>query len=478
MPKQTTTDDACKRCDCDEAKWPKCAHPWYLPKFRYGGKSYAPNLTRYAIDVLGRDALDTKTEADALADAVRVAIRAGTYLSAKTKKNTIAALTDEAERVLMAAAIAEFGDAVIDADADKRKQQKARDRSCLATLAAFKTKRGLIGALPVDAVTADDLVAFRRSDAIAPLANSSWAKYRTVLGQFFTWAKSKSKRYTKETPFEALSPHEKKALKRGRSTPRRRRISESEEAALLRMAGRSHLDAAAERLQAIIVAAIETAMRLGELLALQWGDVDLTNRAIYVRAEEEGASKTARSRMVPMSDTLFELLTAMITDPNGERFGRRAYVFGDAVGGRVTKIRKAWITCVLRAHNHTPTWKRTALAPVSAAKLREIDLHFHDLRHEGASRWLESGVWTLEEIRQALGHATIAQTATYLHCDGDSPKRAMQRYNEQRKQQAKTAAVAAAAAPKPSRDVHKLSTNGPHDDQHVSGPRLVKSDKS
>ena len=53
------------------------------------------------------------------------------------------------------------------------------------------------------------------------------------------------------------------------------------------------------------------------------------------------------------------------------------------------------------------------LTAASRATLATIDLHFHDLRREAGSRWLEGGV-PLHTIRDWLGHTSIAQTSTYL----------------------------------------------------------------
>jgi hypothetical protein len=53
-------------------------------------------------------------------------------------------------------------------------------------------------------------------------------------------------------------------------------------------------------------------------------------------------------------------------------------------------IEKAWETCVLKAHGCDPKWSRkgnsNALSSQSRGELRRIDLHFHDLRHEGGTR--------------------------------------------------------------------------------------------
>src|SRR5262249_14119581 len=95
-----------------------------------------------------------------------------------------------------------------------------------------------------------------------------------------------------------------------------------------------------------------------------------------------------------------------------------AYVFGDAIDGKVTLPRQAWETAVLNAHGHTPEWTRKhGLAPETRAALAAIDLRFHDLRYEAASRLLEAG-WRLHPIQRMTGHTSLAQTAEYLDIAG------------------------------------------------------------
>ena len=57
----------------------------------------------------------------------------------------------------------------------------------------------------------------------------------------------------------------------------------------------------------------------------------------------------------------------------------------------------------------TKSWK---VNPSDA--YRTIDLHFHDLRHEAGSRWLEQGL-PLHHVKELLGHASISTTDTYLN---------------------------------------------------------------
>jgi hypothetical protein len=48
----------------------------------------------------------------------------------------------------------------------------------------------------------------------------------------------------------------------------------------------------------------------------------------------------------------------------------------------------AWETAILVAHGHEPEYVGSAPSVTSRARLREIDLHFDDLRHEAGSRCL------------------------------------------------------------------------------------------
>jgi integrase len=136
-------------------------------------------------------------------------------------------------------------------------------------------------------------------------------------------------------------------------------------------------------------------------------------------------TKTRRDRKIPISPTLREVLTPRqygTTDgPNPQRFqfGPEHFVFGDEIGQQIADIKTAWQNAVLKTHGVMP--ERTATGGLSAekrAKLDEIDLHFHDLRHEAGSRKLESG-WPLHAVSAFLGHASIATTARYLNVKDD-----------------------------------------------------------
>jgi site-specific recombinase XerD len=68
---------------------------------------------------------------------------------------------------------------------------------------------------------------------------------------------------------------------------------------------------------------------------------------------------------------------------------------------------------VLKAHGFKVERTRGKLSAENRAKLAEIDLNFHDLRHEAGSRKLEAG-WPLHAVSAWLGHTKLETTAKYL----------------------------------------------------------------
>ncbi len=134
------------------------------------------------------------------------------------------------------------------------------------------------------------------------------------------------------------------------------------------------------------------------------------------------------------------------TGPDGEPHPPTAYVFGNEAGESVKTFKRAWEAAVLRSHGQKPeyivktesrpdgtTQKRftRVLTPECRARLRAIDLHFHDLRREAGSRWLDGGV-PLHTIRDWLGHANISQTSTYLESTFATQHEAMRAFEERR----------------------------------------------
>ena len=103
-------------------------------------------------------------------------------------------------------------------------------------------------------------------------------------------------------------------------------------------------------------------------------------------------------------------------DADGEQKPDEALVFSDEVGEPLRVFRTAWVTAVLKAHGVKPEWTSDGwlrhLTPDCMDAFRKINLHWHDLRHEYASRLVERGV-PLAQVRDLLGHASITTTERY-----------------------------------------------------------------
>lgn len=91
-------------------------------------------------------------------------------------------------------------------------------------------------------------------------------------------------------------------------------------------------------------------------------------------------------------------------------------VFSNELGEPYRLFHRQWQSIVLKAHGHTPTWNPRmnyqGLSDESQEVFRSIDVRWHDLRHEYASRLVEHGV-PLAQVRDLLGHASITTTERY-----------------------------------------------------------------
>jgi integrase len=126
------------------------------------------------------------------------------------------------------------------------------------------------------------------------------------------------------------------------------------------------LAAASPGLYALVVAALDTCARRGELLTLQWRDVSFERGELQIRPEH---SKTGIGRTIPLTARLPAILHQREHDPAGEKHKATGHVFGNAVGEKVASPKKAWETLVLRAHGHEPVWEgRGRLSAASRAR--------------------------------------------------------------------------------------------------------------
>jgi integrase len=140
-----------------------------------------------------------------------------------------------------------------------------------------------------------------------------------------------------------------------------------------------------QHLRALIVAALDTGCRRGELFKLKWKDVDLDSGSIVIRAEN---SKTARERMVGITPRLHDELLQL---QKWEGQNADALVFG--------------LSCTIKT-----AWKSLCTdAGIEA-------LRFHDLRHTAITRMVKAGQPTAL-IMKVSGHTQHSTFARYVNPD-------------------------------------------------------------
>ncbi len=145
--------------------------------------------------------------------------------------------------------------------------------------------------------------------------------------------------------------------------------------------------AAGPQLCAAIIVSLATGVRQGELLRLNWADIDLENQTARIVL-----TKNNESRAVYLPVTAVAALKAL----SGEKVRAIGPVFLGDDGERLTKDRLNYL------------WKKAR----SKAKLD--DFHWHDLRHSCASYLAQHGA-TLMQIGHVLGPKSPSMTARYSH---------------------------------------------------------------
>jgi integrase len=147
------------------------------------------------------------------------------------------------------------------------------------------------------------------------------------------------------------------------------------------------LQACGDSLRPIVLTALHTGMRKGELLSLTWDVVDMTHGFIRLKQTKNG-----KARALPFNETLWSLFSGL------RKRQDVPWVFHDAEG---------------RRHNDT---RHPFEGACEGAGL--TDFHFHDLRHTFASWLMMRGV-PLATVSTLLGHTSPTMTLRYAHL---SPK--------------------------------------------------------
>jgi integrase len=145
------------------------------------------------------------------------------------------------------------------------------------------------------------------------------------------------------------------------------------------------------------VVASFTGLRLGELLALRWSDIDFANRLVHVRRSwvlgQELTPKSGKVRSVPLIDQ-----AAVVLD----RLSQRQHFTDDSDRVFVNHVGDVLGQDLLRRRFHKT---------LTAAGLPRMRVH--DLRHSYGTFAVQ--VWPLTDVKAYMGHANIETTMRYVH---------------------------------------------------------------
>lgn len=156
-----------------------------------------------------------------------------------------------------------------------------------------------------------------------------------------------------------------------------------------------------DHLRPLVLVALNTGLRRGELLGLKWADVNLAGKVLTVTA---ASAKSGHTRRVPLNIEALNTLERWHVrqdKPKGD-----AIVFPGHDGERMARIDTAW----------------GSLMTLAGLK----DFRLHDCRHHFASKLVQAGV-DLYTVKELLGHSEIAMTERYSHLAPDNLRAAVEK---------------------------------------------------
>jgi integrase len=153
-----------------------------------------------------------------------------------------------------------------------------------------------------------------------------------------------------------------------------------------------------DHLRPMVLLALNTGLRRGELFSLRWADINLAGKVLTVVA---ASAKSGQTRRVPLNSEAF----AVLTQWRSQAAEQSVLVFPGADGARLDNVNRSWKGVI--------------------AKSKLLDFKFHDLRHTFASKLVQAGI-DLNSVRELLGHSEIGMTLRYAHLAPDGLAKAVE----------------------------------------------------
>lgn len=177
-----------------------------------------------------------------------------------------------------------------------------------------------------------------------------------------------------------IKPNIMADLEKPKEAPHReRRLRDGEEERLLAAADATH----GGYLKNVIILAIDTAMRQGEIRQLRWEFLDTRKHVLHLKVSKDFSTKNGKSRVIPLTIRARQVFKDIGIKKSGPVFP----------GLTAEAVKQAYA-------------RTTERAGIS-------DLTFHDLRHEATSRLFEKGL-TLPQV-QAIQGDSLASLQRYVH---------------------------------------------------------------
>jgi integrase len=185
-----------------------------------------------------------------------------------------------------------------------------------------------------------------------------------------------------------VTPTKRNTTVRKPSAPHRERRLAKTEAVILLAECDKHSN---PMLGWLVRVALHTGMRLGEIVSLHVDQIDLERRVLRLTQTKNGTSRT-----VPLTRAAFEVLTAALANPLRPK--ETDLVFFGEPGKAGTR----------GPYRFEKVWNRLK------KRIKLADLHFHDLRHEAVSRFVEMGL-SDQEVSAISGHKSMQMLKRYTH---------------------------------------------------------------
>lgn len=213
-----------------------------------------------------------------------------------------------------------------------------------------------------------------------PRSIASVNRELSLLRQIFVFAESED--FILRNPFQRA----KKLISAAAEVCRDRTLSTAEEKLLLTACQ----DENRKHIAPVIICALDTAMRKGELLKLRWRDIDLTDEVITVQATNTKTEKTRLIGMTARVKSELERLWELAPDD------KSLLVFGIE-----NNFNRAWNSAL------------------NYAGLLETNLHFHDLRHTAITRMIRARL-PASEVMKISGHTEMKTFQRYVNLTNES----------------------------------------------------------